>query len=148
MAPSARGDRPRAGREFRPRAGAKTTWGEMPPEPHGRSAAPASGASRRAGESKAKVLVHQQSPMSWVSSVDRGLDATRPTMFGFGQNGNSALMSATDKAKNKIDDVTGQAKEKFGEATNDRETKNEGKVEQTKANLKDAGEKVKDAFKH
>ena len=68
-------------------------------------------------------------------------------MFGFGQNGNSALMSATDKAKNKIDDVTGQAKEKFGEATNDRETKIEGKVEQTKANLKDAGEKVKDAFK-
>ena len=90
---------------------------KIPPEPHGRSAAPASGASRRAGESKAKVLVHQQHPMSWVSSVDRGLDATRSTIFGFGQNGSSALMSATNKPKNKIDDVTGQAKEKFGEAT-------------------------------
>ena len=57
-------------------------------------------------------------------------------------------MSATDKFKNKIDDAAGKAKEKFGEATGDDRTKNEGKVDQAKANLKDAGEKVKDVFKH
>jgi uncharacterized protein YjbJ (UPF0337 family) len=56
-------------------------------------------------------------------------------------------MSALDKAKNKIEDLGGQAKEGAGKATGDKSTENEGKVDQVKANLKDAGEKVKDAFK-
>ena len=56
-------------------------------------------------------------------------------------------MSALDKAKNKVDDLGGQAKEGIGSATGDESTKNEGKADQVKANLKDAGEKVKDAFK-
>ena len=34
-----------------------------------------------------------------------------------------------------------------GKASGDKDTENEGKVDQVKANLKDAGEKVKDAFK-
>ncbi|OBJ62787.1 CsbD family protein [Mycobacterium sp. 1423905.2] len=57
-------------------------------------------------------------------------------------------MSAEDKIKNKIDDVGGKAKEGLGRATDDDSTKNEGKLDQAKSNLKDAGEKVKDAFKH
>jgi uncharacterized protein YjbJ (UPF0337 family) len=57
-------------------------------------------------------------------------------------------MSATDKAKNKVDDIAGKAKEKMGQASGDRSTENEGKADQAKSNLKDAGEKVKDAFKH
>ena len=57
-------------------------------------------------------------------------------------------MSATDKAKNKIDDVGGKAKETLGKATGDKSTENEGRKDQAKADLKDAGEKVKDAFKH
>jgi uncharacterized protein YjbJ (UPF0337 family) len=56
-------------------------------------------------------------------------------------------MSAVDKAKNKIQDLAGQAKEATGGAAGDHRTKNEGKVDQVKASLKDAGEKVKDAFK-
>ena len=56
-------------------------------------------------------------------------------------------MSALDKAKNKIEDLGGQAKEAAGSATGDKSTENEGKLDQVKANLKDAGEKVKDAFK-
>lgn len=56
-------------------------------------------------------------------------------------------MSATDKAKNKIDDLAGKAKETTGRATGDRSTENEGKADQVKSNLKDAGEKVKDAFR-
>jgi uncharacterized protein YjbJ (UPF0337 family) len=56
-------------------------------------------------------------------------------------------MSATDKIKNKIDDAGGRAKETLGRATGDRSTKNEGRRDQAKANLKDAGEKVKDAAK-
>ena len=57
------------------------------------------------------------------------------------------VMSALDKAKNKVEDLGGQAKEASGKATGDKSTENEGKVDQVKANLKDAGEKVKDAFK-
>ncbi len=56
-------------------------------------------------------------------------------------------MSATDKAKNKIDDLGGKAKEAVGKASGDDSTKNEGKLDQAKSSLKDAGEKVKDAFK-
>ncbi|MET8654466.1 MULTISPECIES: CsbD family protein [Nocardia] len=57
-------------------------------------------------------------------------------------------MSTTDKAKNKAEDIAGQAKEKFGQVTGDDEKRNEGKADQAKSNLKDAGEKVKDAFRH
>jgi uncharacterized protein YjbJ (UPF0337 family) len=54
-------------------------------------------------------------------------------------------MSATDKIKNKIEDAEGKAKEALGRVSGDRSTENEGRRDQAKANLKDAGEKVKDA---
>ncbi|MEV6558037.1 CsbD family protein [Nocardia sp. NPDC051756] len=57
-------------------------------------------------------------------------------------------MSTADKAKNKAEELAGQAKEKFGNATDDQDLKNEGKADQVKSNLKDAGEKVKDAFRN
>lgn len=56
-------------------------------------------------------------------------------------------MSATDKASNKIEEAGGKAKEALGKATGDRSTENEGRKDQSKADLKNAGEKVKDAFK-
>ena len=56
-------------------------------------------------------------------------------------------MSAEDKAKNKIDEIGGKVKEAIGKVTGDESTENEGKGDQTKSNLKDAGEKIKDAFK-
>ncbi len=56
-------------------------------------------------------------------------------------------MSAQDKVKNKIEDLGGKAKEAVGKATGDRSTENEGRGDQAKSSLKDAGEKVKDAFK-
>ena len=56
-------------------------------------------------------------------------------------------MSGEDKIKNKIEDIGGKAKEAVGRVTGDRSTENEGKVDQSKSSLKDAGEKVKDAFK-
>jgi uncharacterized protein YjbJ (UPF0337 family) len=69
-------------------------------------------------------------------------------MFDGRRNGNPARMSATDKIKNTVDDIAGKAKEALGNATDDDRTKNEGKGDQAKADLKAAGEKVKDAFKH
>ena len=56
-------------------------------------------------------------------------------------------MSAEDKAKNKIDEIGGKVKEAIGKVTGDESTENDGKGGQMKSNLKDAGEKVKDAFK-
>lgn len=56
-------------------------------------------------------------------------------------------MSDSDKIDNKAEELKGKAKESFGKATGDEETEAEGKNDQTKGNLKQAGEKVKDAFK-
>ena len=56
-------------------------------------------------------------------------------------------MGAEDKAKNKIDEIGGKVKEAVGKVTGDESTENEGKGDQMKSNLKDAGEKIKDAFK-
>jgi uncharacterized protein YjbJ (UPF0337 family) len=56
-------------------------------------------------------------------------------------------MSGSDKFENKTENLKGQAKEKYGDATGNEEKKSEGKVDQTKSDIKQAGEKVKDAFK-
>ena len=57
-------------------------------------------------------------------------------------------MSTVDKAKNALEDVEGKAKEALGRVTGDHSTEREGKSDQAKSDLKDAGEKVKDAFGH
>ena len=54
-------------------------------------------------------------------------------------------MSGVDKAKNKLEELGGKAKEAIGKVTGDTSTENEGKRDQMKSNLKDAGEKIKDA---
>lgn len=55
-------------------------------------------------------------------------------------------MSAIDKARNKIQKLRGQAKETVGRATGDRSLENQGTGDRVKSDLKDAGEKVKDAL--
>ena len=56
-------------------------------------------------------------------------------------------MGSTDKLKDKGQAMKGHAKEKVGDATDNKEWQAEGKADQVKGNLKLAGEKVKDAFK-
>ncbi len=56
-------------------------------------------------------------------------------------------MSLADKAKNKLEELAGKSKEATGRATGDNKLKAEGKADQAKAKLKQAGEKIKDAFK-
>ena len=56
-------------------------------------------------------------------------------------------MSGIDKMKNKGQELGGKGKEGLGNATGDEELKTEGQADQVKGNLKQAGEKVKDAFK-
>jgi uncharacterized protein YjbJ (UPF0337 family) len=56
-------------------------------------------------------------------------------------------MATDDKMDNKLEELGGKAKEAVGRATDDRELEAQGERDQTKSNLKQAGEKVKDAFK-
>lgn len=56
-------------------------------------------------------------------------------------------MGMDDKFQNKVDEMAGEAKEKYGDATDNEDLQAEGAVDKAKANLKQAGEKVKDAFK-
>jgi uncharacterized protein YjbJ (UPF0337 family) len=53
-----------------------------------------------------------------------------------------------DKLSNAAEDAKGKAKEAVGKGTDDEELERQGKTDQAKSDLKDAGEKVKDAFKH
>ncbi len=57
-------------------------------------------------------------------------------------------MGLGDKISNAADDLGGKAKEAAGKATDDRDLEAEGKGDQAVSDLKQAGEKVKDAFKH
>ena len=57
-----------------------------------------------------------------------------------------ATMGAMDKLKDKAEAAKGDAKKKLGDATDNEQWQAEGKGEQMKGDLKQAGEKVKDAF--
>ena len=57
------------------------------------------------------------------------------------------LMGIDEKADNKADELKGKGKKTVGDATDDRDLEAEGRAQEAKGNLKQAGEKVKDAFK-
>lgn len=57
-------------------------------------------------------------------------------------------MSNSDKAHNAAEDAVGKGKEALGKVTGDDKLEAEGKSDQAKSDLKQAGEKVKDAFGH
>jgi uncharacterized protein YjbJ (UPF0337 family) len=57
------------------------------------------------------------------------------------------VMAAEDKAANKVTEVKGKAKKETGKAIGNEQMEAEGRTDQAKGNLKQAGEKVKDAFK-
>jgi uncharacterized protein YjbJ (UPF0337 family) len=56
-------------------------------------------------------------------------------------------MSAEDKAKNTAEAAKGKVKEGVGKVTGNESLEAEGHGDQAKGDLKQAGEKVKDAFK-
>ncbi len=57
-------------------------------------------------------------------------------------------MSGKDKIENAAESAVGKAKETWGEITDDEKLEAEGKADQAKADLKKAGENVKDALGH
>jgi uncharacterized protein YjbJ (UPF0337 family) len=56
-------------------------------------------------------------------------------------------MSTEDKAANKAEEIKGKVKKETGEAVGNPRLEAEGRADETTGNLKQAGEKVKDAFK-
>jgi uncharacterized protein YjbJ (UPF0337 family) len=56
-------------------------------------------------------------------------------------------VSASDKAKNKAEAAKGKVKKGTGKAVDSPVLEGEGKAEEVKGNLKQAGEKIKDAVK-
>ena len=54
-------------------------------------------------------------------------------------------MSTEDKIDNAVDRAKGRAKEAAGAATDNDDLRDEGRGQQTESDIKDAGEKAKDA---
>jgi uncharacterized protein YjbJ (UPF0337 family) len=57
-------------------------------------------------------------------------------------------MGVEDKARNAAEKAKGKIKETTGSATGDDEQRDEGRTDQSMADLKRAGEKIRDAFKN
>jgi uncharacterized protein YjbJ (UPF0337 family) len=57
-------------------------------------------------------------------------------------------MGDDDKVSNKAQDLGGRAKEAAGSLTGDDKMREEGRTDQAKAAIKDAGEHLKDAGEH
>jgi uncharacterized protein YjbJ (UPF0337 family) len=56
-------------------------------------------------------------------------------------------MSGSDKARNKAQRLKGAVKEAVGRATGDVALERQGRQDRRASHLKDAGEKIKDAFR-
>jgi uncharacterized protein YjbJ (UPF0337 family) len=56
-------------------------------------------------------------------------------------------MGRENKSANKVTEVKGKIRKKAGQAIDDPDLEAEGRVEESKADLKQAAEKAKDAFK-
>jgi uncharacterized protein YjbJ (UPF0337 family) len=56
-------------------------------------------------------------------------------------------MGIDDKITNASEEAAGKVKEGAGQATDNEQLEAEGKADQTSANVKQAGEKIKDIFK-
>ncbi|HEX8935104.1 MAG TPA: CsbD family protein [Pseudonocardiaceae bacterium] len=56
-------------------------------------------------------------------------------------------MSFADKFRHKAQELRGRIKRNTGEVTGDRRLQAEGTAEEAMGNLKQAGEKIKDAFR-
>jgi uncharacterized protein YjbJ (UPF0337 family) len=62
-------------------------------------------------------------------------------------NSEVSAMGLDDKISNEAQKLGGKVKEGVGKVTDNKRLEAEGKADQVKADLKQAGEKVKDAFK-
>jgi uncharacterized protein YjbJ (UPF0337 family) len=74
-----------------------------------------------------------------------GMAVLETTFMQHRRSRRESTMGTQDKAANKVEDIKGKVKETAGKAVGNEHLEAEGKADQTKAGLKDVGEKVKDA---
>jgi uncharacterized protein YjbJ (UPF0337 family) len=89
--------------------------------------------------------LHRSSPSS-IGSAEAAtglLQTSRNTCY----IKEAPAMATRDKAKNTAQRVKGKVKEAAGEVTGNDDLRHEGRADQTKGNLKQAGEKLRDAIK-
>ena len=70
-----------------------------------------------------------------------------PAGIGAARYVKEAVVSLTDKFRNKAQELRGRIKRNTGEVTGNRRLQAEGGVDEVMGNVKQAGEKVKDAFR-
>jgi uncharacterized protein YjbJ (UPF0337 family) len=90
------------------------------------------------------------SPQDGLRRADRLMFSRRPAgylLVPVATSSRGATMSGTDKLTNKIEEMSGKGKQAAGDATDNPDLRAEGQKEETKSNLKQAGEHIKDAFK-
>jgi uncharacterized protein YjbJ (UPF0337 family) len=92
------------------------------------------------------VIANATSNTGATGRVGLASTTRAPTVPG-GCRSEENAMGVADKASNKAEELKGKGKEATGQATDDPELEAAGKTDQTKGNLKQAGEKVKDTFK-
>jgi len=63
------------------------------------------------------------------------------------RRGMEAVVSFANKLKDKAQELRGRVKRNTGKVTGDRRLQAEGRVDEVMGNLKQAGEKAKDAFR-
>jgi len=56
-------------------------------------------------------------------------------------------MSTLDKARSKLQELTGRGRERLGGATGNESLRSQGQRDRVAGNLKGAGQKLKDAFR-
>jgi uncharacterized protein YjbJ (UPF0337 family) len=92
----------------------------------------------------------QAAPLAATTITDRCVVGGRPWGYLIAEwvrsSHREACMGLDDKIDNKAEEAAGKAKEGVGKATDDESLEAEGKGDQAKSNIKQAGEKVKDAF--
>lgn len=76
-----------------------------------------------------------------------GLRRAMPAIGMMAGQERGSVMSVGNKAKNKAKVIKGKTKKQVGMATGNDRLKVEGKADEVVGNLKNAGEKVKDAFR-
>jgi len=72
---------------------------------------------------------------------------TEPRVHPLPMPSEESAMTTTDKAKNTTEQAKGKLKEVVGNVSGNDKLRAEGKTDQAMGNLKQAGEKVKDALK-
>ncbi len=75
------------------------------------------------------------------------LPATGAEVFISDNQHKEDVMSATEKAKAKVEQLTGTVKKETGRAAGNDQTATEGAGDKVKGNLREAKEKIKDAFR-